>query len=70
MGKSLFTHKGRKIDLDTTDKTPAESLDELLLKSEPLITAGEVAMRALSIPDGEHEVVYENGVRKLVPAAS
>ena len=69
VGKSLFTHKGRKIDLDTTDKTAAESLDELLLKSEPLITAGEVAMRALPIPDGEHEVVYENGVRKLVPAS-
>ena len=62
--KCLFTHKGRKIDLDTTGKTPAESLDELLLLSEPLVTAGEVAMRALPIPDGEYAVVYENGVRK------
>ena len=67
--KCLFTHKGRKIDLDTTGKTPAESLDELLLLSEPLVTAGEVAMRALPIPEGEYEVVYENGVRKTRPAS-
>ena len=67
--KCLFTHKGRKIDLDTTGKTPAESLDELLLLSEPLVTAGEVAMRALPIPDGEYAVVYENGVRKTRPVS-
>ena len=67
--KCLFTHKGRKIDLDTTGKTPAESLDELLLLSEPLVTAGEVAMRAIPVPDGEYEVVYENGVRKTRPVS-
>jgi len=67
--KCLFTHKGRKIDLDTTGKTPAESLDELLLLSEPLVTAGEVAMRAIPVPDGNYEVVYENGVRKTKPVS-
>ena len=67
--KCLFTHKGRKIDLDTTGKTPAESLDELLLRSEPLVTAGEVAMRAIPVPDGEYEVVYENGVRQTRPVS-
>ena len=67
--KCLFTHKGRKIDLDTTGKTPAESLDELLLRSEPLVTAGEVAMRAIPVPDGEYEVIYENGVRKTRPVS-
>ena len=65
--KSLFTHKGRKIVLDTTDKTPQESLDELLLRSEPLITFGELAVRAMPIPEGDYEVRYENGVRKMIP---
>ena len=65
--KSLFTHKGRKIVLDTTDKTPQESLDELLLRSEPLITFGELAIRALPIPAEDYEVKYENGVRKMIP---
>ena len=65
--KSLFAQSGRKIVLDTTDKTPAESLDELLLLSEPLITFGELAVRAMDVPDTDYEVRYENGVRKTVP---
>ena len=63
--QSLFNSKGRLINIDTTGKTPGESLDEILLKSEPLITDGELAMRAIPIPDGEYEVRYENGVRKM-----
>jgi hypothetical protein len=65
--KCLFTHKGYKIDLDTTNKTPQESLDELLLLSERRITAGELAIRSLPVPEGEYEVRYENGVRRMVP---
>ena len=65
--KSLFSHSGRKIVLDTTDKTPTESLDELLLLSEPLITFGELAVRAMDVPEGDYEVSYENSVRKTVP---
>jgi len=68
VGACLFTAKGRKIELDTTGKTPQESLDELLLLSEPLITAGELALRSTPIPEGEYEVQYENGVRKLIPS--
>ena len=64
--RSLFTQKGRKIVLDTTDKTPMESLDELLLLSEPLITFGELAVRAMAVPAAAYEVRYENGVRKMV----
>ncbi|MEW6750363.1 MAG: hypothetical protein AB1505_05230 [Candidatus Latescibacterota bacterium] len=64
---SLFTHQGCTVVLDTTDKTPQESLDELLLRSEPLITPGELALRSLPVPDGEYEVRYEGGVRRLVP---
>ena len=64
IGKSLFTQKGRKIVLDTTEKTPQESLDELLLLSEPLITFGELAVRAMDVPAAPYEVRYENGVRK------
>lgn len=67
VGRSLFTDNGRLIELDTTDKTPAESLDELLTASEPLITAGEVAMRAMPVPEEEYEVRYENGIRRLMP---
>ncbi len=65
--KSLFTQKGRKIVLDTTDKAPSESLDALLLLSEPLITFGELAIRALDVPDVPYQVRYENGIRKLKP---
>jgi hypothetical protein len=65
--KSLFTHKGYTITLDTTGKTPQESLDELLLRSEPRITAGELAMRAMPVPEGEYEVRYEGGVRRTMP---
>ena len=68
IGRCLFTHKGRKIEIDTTDKTPEESLDELLLRSEPLITQAELAIRSLPVPEGEYEVRYENGVRRLIPA--
>jgi hypothetical protein len=53
--------------LDTTGKTPQESFDELLELSEPKITMGELAVRAMEVPAGEYEVVYENGVRKTVP---
>lgn len=63
---SLFTHRGRLIELDTTGKTPAASLDELLLRTEPLITQGELALRSLPVPAGEYHVVYESGVRRLV----
>lgn len=65
--KSLFTHKGRTIELDTTDKTPSESLDELLLLSEPLITFGELAIRMMDVPNVPYQVKYENGVRKVEP---
>lgn len=67
IAQSLFTYQGRTVVLDTTDKTPRESLDELLLLSEPLITAGEIALRSLPIPAGEGQVRYENGVRSVVP---
>ncbi|MDE0483685.1 MAG: hypothetical protein OXI67_13975 [Candidatus Poribacteria bacterium] len=66
--KSLFTQKGRKIVLDTTDKTSSESLDELLLLSEPLITFGELAIRSMPVPDVPYQVNYKNGIRKLEPA--
>lgn len=65
---SLFRKVGRVVDLDTTGRTPAESLDELLLASEPLVTFGELALRALPVPGGRQRVVYRNGVRTLLPA--
>ena len=66
VGKSLFTSAGRMRELDTTGQTPQESLDELLLLTEPLVTPGEVALRALPVPEGECEICYENGIRKVV----
>ena len=63
--KSLFTHKGSKIELDTTNKSPTESLDELLKLTEPHITFGELAVRSIDVPEGDYEVSYENGVRKM-----
>ena len=66
----LFTARGRRIELDTTGKTAQESLDELLLLSEPLITAGELALRSTPIPEGPYEVQYDNGVRRLIPSGS
>ena len=63
--KSLFTHKGQKIVLDTTEKSPSESLDELLLLSEPLITFGELAIRMMDVPNVPYNVKYENGVRNI-----
>lgn len=66
---SLFTHKGQLITIDTTEPTPQQSLDELLLKSEPLITQGELALRHLPVPEGPYDVVYENGVRRMVPTS-
>ena len=65
--RSLFAQAGRKIVLDTTEKTPTESLDELLLLSEPLVTFGELAVRAMEVPETDYQVRYENGVRKIIP---
>lgn len=65
--KSLFTHKGLLVEIDTTDSTPQKSLDELLGKTEPLITQGELALRHLPVPEGPYDVVYENGERRMVP---
>ena len=67
VAQSLLTCQGRTVVLDTTDKTPRASLDELLLLSEPLVPPGEVALRALPVPDKQYEVRYENGVRKMIP---
>jgi adenylate kinase len=64
--KSLFRQRSY-IALDTTDRTPRESLDELLLVTEPMVTSGELAVRALPVPEDEFELRYENGVRKMVP---
>ncbi len=66
VNKSLFTQKGRRIVLDTTDKSPQESLDELLEQTEPLITIGELAIRSLPLPDGDYRIEYKNGVRQMV----
>ncbi len=66
VGRSLFCWGNRRLDMDTTDKTPQESLDELLERSEPLVTAGEIAMRALPVPEGGFEVRYRDGVREVV----
>jgi hypothetical protein len=44
-----------------------ESFDELLTLTEPLVTPGELAIRALPIPEGDYAVKYENGVRKMIP---
>ena len=65
--KSLFTSHGRKIVLDTTDKTPEASLDELLLLSEPLVSTAEMALRAHPLPEGDYEVRYEGGNRRMLP---
>jgi hypothetical protein len=67
---STFTQRGLTVTLDTSNKTPAESLDELLLKTEPMVTTGELAVRAMEIPDGDYEVQYVNGVRKMVPTGN
>ena len=64
--KSILTKTRKKVVIDTTDKTPEESLDELLFVTEPLVTFGELALRALPIPDGDYDVRYENGVRKMI----
>ncbi len=65
ISKSLFTHGGRTVVIDTTGKTPEESFDEVLMKSEPLVTFGEIAVRAMEVPDGDYEVIYKNGVRLM-----
>ena len=67
VAKSLFTQQWRTVDLDTTGKTPEQSLDELLLLTEGMITTAELAMRSLAIPDSEYQVRYEGGVRKMIP---
>ena len=64
--KSLFSSRNR-IDLDTTGKTPQESLDELLLITEPLVSSGEMAVRSLPPMEEDMEIRYENGIRQLVP---
>ena len=64
--QSLFTLQGRRVTLDTTGRSPQESLDELLLLTEPLITPGELAIRALAVPDGDYEIKYINGKRQLL----
>lgn len=66
--KSLFSQLTPMIVLDTTDKTSSQSFDELLTRTEPWITTAELAVRALPIPEGDYEVRYENGVRKMIPA--
>lgn len=64
--RSLLTRNGHLVTLDTTEKSPEESLDELLLKTDPMVTDGELAMRAMPVPDGDYEVRYEKGIRKMV----
>jgi len=64
--QSLFTQKGRRVTLDTTGQSPQESLDDLLLLTEPLITPGELAIRMLPVPDGDYEIKYINGNRQLL----
>ena len=59
----------RVVTIDTTGRTPEQSFDEILLKSEPMVTFGELALRALPVPGGKQQVVYRHGVRTLVPAA-
>ena len=66
IGKCLFKER---VLLDTTGKTPQQSLDELLLLTEPYATTGELAVRMMTVPDGEFDVVYENGLRKMIPKA-
>jgi hypothetical protein len=46
--------------LDTTGKDPSESVDELLLGSEPLITAGEVAIATTNRNAGWISTEYAN----------
>ena len=64
--QSLFTQQGRRVTLDTTGRSPQESLDDLLLLTERLITPGELAIRALTVPDGDYEIRYINGKRQLL----
>ena len=64
--QSLLTRNGHLVTLDTTEKSPAETLDELLLKTDPLVTDGELAMRTMPVPEEDYEVRYENGERKMV----
>ncbi len=65
--KSLLTQGREFIDLDTSDKTPQQSLDDLLTLSEPLVSTAELAMRSAPLPATEYDVRYENAVRKLIP---
>ena len=65
ISKSLFTQGGRTVVINTTGKTPEESFDEVLMKSEPLVTFGEIAVRAMEVPDGDYDVIYKNGVRLM-----
>ena len=58
-----------RVVLDTTGKTPEQSLDELLLLTEPFATAGELAVRSMLVPSDDFDIVYQNGVRKMIPRA-
>ncbi len=60
----LFTER---VVLDTTDRTQQQSLDELLLLTDPFATPGELAVRCMPVPGGDFDIVYENGVRKMIP---
>ena len=66
--RSLFCWGGRRIDMDTTDKTPQQSLDELLERSEPLVTPGEAALRAMPLPEGDFTIRYRDGIREMAPS--
>ena len=70
VAKSLFTHQHRTVILDTTGKTPEQSLDELLSATEPLVPPAEIAIRSLPLPEGEFDVRYEGGVRRTIPKIS
>lgn len=65
--KSLLTQGREFIHLDTTDKTPQQSLDELLALSESLVSTAGLAMRSVPVPVTEYDVRYEHSVRKLIP---
>lgn len=67
VSRSLLTQGKEHVVLDTTAKTPEQSLDELLTLSEPLVSPAELALRSLPVPDGDYDVRYENGVRKMIP---
>ena len=40
------------VTIDTTGRTPEQSFDEILLKSEPMVTFGELALAPFPSPAG------------------